>query len=56
MDIAKMTATVDAQANDLDLWKYTSHPQAVKLQEALRLLHEIAEGRTSAECARRVLD
>ncbi len=56
MDQDRMRATVDAQANDLDLWKFTTSPQAEKLQAALRLLHEIAEGRTSAECARAMLD
>jgi hypothetical protein len=47
---------VNEQASDPDLWIPAQSAHARYLQIELRRLHEAVEGKTSAECARAVLD
>lgn len=56
MDTERLRALVAAQAESPLLWGQATTMQAVHLQQALRLLHEVIEGKTSEQCARAVLD
>jgi len=47
---------VKEQAEDEGLWFQPVYITEAALQKALRRLHEAVEGKTSAECARAVLD
>ena len=51
MDEKRLLELVDEQANDADLWFLDAGPREEALQDAIRKLHEIIEGKTSVECA-----
>ena len=51
-----MRQVVDEQANDEGLWCETKYASEAYLQEALRRLHEVIEGKSAEECARAVLE
>lgn len=57
--IEKILAVVNEQAEDLGLWSIpTERPQYIAeayLQQELRRLHEVIEGKTKEECAREAL-
>lgn len=55
-DEQSIKAVVDEQANDEGLWFMPRTCAEDYLQRALRRLHEVIEGRTSAECAKALLD
>ncbi len=47
---------VNVQAEDEGLWFVPEHITESALQQALRELHEVVEGKTQLECARDLLD
>jgi hypothetical protein len=51
MDEAAIKALVARQAEDDGLWFVAETASEAYLQTALRKLHEVIEGKTSAECA-----
>ena len=46
---------VDEQANDEGLWCETKYASEAYLQQALRKLHEVIEGKSAEDCAKAVL-
>ena len=54
--LARALTGVSEQAEDEGLWFQPKYITEDVFQRALRRLHEAVEGKTSAECARAVLD
>ena len=55
MDEAKIRAIIDRQANDEGCWFQTQTCAEAYLQERLRELHEVIEGKTRVECANELM-
>lgn len=54
-DFARLREVVKAQAEDEGLWFIAATCSEAYLQQALRRLHELIEGKSADECARSVI-
>lgn len=54
-EISSIRAVVDEQAKDEGLWFYAKYATEAYIQNALRRLHEVIEGKTGDEIAREIV-